>query len=71
MKLVKIYNNINESNKKLTKELTWKNVDRQSFRENIIIRIWKDHSIKSKCLKYAVKEILPTLQKHANTLFKV
>ena len=55
----KIYNHTNESNKKLTEELTKKYLIYNLSKR--LLELEESHSIKSKCLKNVVKEILPTL----------
>ena len=59
----KIQNYITKSNKKLTKKST-KKVLIDEFSNKLLRSEFKSNNpIKTKCLKYVVKKILPTLQK--------
>ena len=57
----KIYSHINKSKEKLTEELTKKSLIDNLSRRLLELEFEENHSIKSKCLKYVVKEILSTL----------
>ena len=57
----RIQNYIIKSNKKLTEKSTKKFLIDGIPNKLLILEFKKDNSIKTKCLKYVVKEILPTL----------
>ena len=56
-----IFNHIKETNKQSTTELTKKTLIDELSRKLLELEFKSNHSIKSKCMKYIVKEILPTL----------
>ena len=61
LKLVKYAITLMNQIKKLIEELTKKSLIDNLSRKLLELEFEESHSIKSKCLKYIVKEILPTL----------
>ena len=61
LKLVKYAITLMNQIKKLIEELTKKSLMDNLSRKLLELEFGESHSIKSKCLKYIVKEILPTL----------
>ena len=56
-----IFRHIKESNKESTKELSKKSLIDEISNKLLKLEFEKNNSIKTKCLKYVVKKILPTL----------
>ena len=57
----KICNHINESNKKLNEESTKKSLIEKNSNRLLQLKFEENDSIKSKCLKFIAKKILPSL----------
>ena len=57
----KIQNCITKSTKKLTEESTKKSLIDELSNKSLRLVLKSNNSIKTKCLKYVVKKILPTL----------
>ena len=57
----KIQNHITKPNKKLAQESTKKSLIDELSNKLLRLEFKSDNSIKTKCLKYVVKKILPTL----------
>ena len=56
-----IFRHIKESNKKSTEESTKKSLIYELSNKLLKLEFEKNNFIKTKCLKYVVKKILPTL----------
>ena len=60
VEFIKIINYIDESNEKLTKESSKKSVLENLSKRLSELELKSHHSIKSKCLKYVPRKILPS-----------